>query len=179
MKKFFAALCACLALAALASCGADDSIVLPFSDGDFAVTAEVVRGDLTYTAAFSRRGGARTLTFLSPETLSTLSVTEESGVCTLAIGDLSFASPEAEALFAPFALFDVPRGCLTDSREENGLTVYEGVCGDDRYKIALDAAGVPVRLEGVVGGESFALAVTKFEFDTPSDGTAQKGRLHE
>lgn len=172
--KALAALCACLALAALASCGAKAPSAPRFSDGNLTVTAEVTRGDLAYAAEFSRRDGARTLTFLAPETLAGLTVTDAGGVCRLALGELSVESPDAAAFFTPFTLFDLPEGSLTGSREENGLTVYEGTRGEERFRVAVDAAGRPVRLEGNVGGEEIGVTVTKFEFDTPSEGTERE-----
>lgn len=158
----------------LASCGAKAPSAPRFSDGALAVTAEVTRGDFVYTAEFSRRDGARTLSFLAPETLAGLTVTDAGGVCRLSLGELTVESPDAAAFFTPFTLFDLPEGSLTGSREENGLTVYEGTRGEERFRVAVDAAGRPVRLEGNVGGEEIGVTVTKFEFDTPSEGTERE-----
>lgn len=166
-----AALCACLSLA---SCGARAPSAPRLPEGNFAVTAEVARGDFTYTAEFLRRDGARTLTFLAPDSLSGLTVTDAEGACRLLLGDLVLESSDAEAFFVPFSLFESPFGSLTDSREENGLTLYEGMRGEECYRVAVDAEGLPVRLEGRVGGENIAVTVIKFEFDAPSEATATK-----
>ena len=103
-----------------------------------------------------------------------VTVTDAGGICRLSLGELTVDSPDAAAFFTPFTLFDLPEGCFTDSREENGLTIYEGTRGEERFRVAVDAAGRPVRLEGNVGGEEIGVTVTKFEFDTPSEGTERE-----
>ena len=80
-------------------------------------------------------------------------------------------------IFAPFALFDAPDGCLTESRADGGLTVYAGRCGDDVYSIAVDGAGVPVRLSGSVGGSAAEIRVLKFAQISPPAG--EEGNAHE
>ena len=141
-----------------------------------AATVEVVRGDFTYSADYTRCGGAETLHFTAPDSLAGLCAATADGGCTLSVGGVTATVPTG-GIFAPFALFDAPDGCLTESRAEGGLTVYAGRCGDDVYSIAVDGAGVPVRLSGSVGGSAAEIRVLKFAQISPPAG--EEGNAHE
>ena len=82
-----------------------------------------------------------------------------------------------DGIFAPFRLFDAPEGCLTGSREDGGLTVYAGSAGGDTYAVAVDGAGVPIRLSGSVGGCAAEIRVLQFAEIPPSAG--EEGNAHE
>lgn len=159
----------------LTSCagGAPRSPQIP---ADFTATVEVVRGDLTYTADYTRAGGSETLHFTAPDSLTGLSAARTDGGCTLSVGGVTAAVPD-DGIFMPFALFDAPDGCLTGSRDAGGLAVYTGRCGGNVYRIAVDGAGVPVQLSGSVGGVSAEVRVLKFTQNTPPAG--EKGNAHE
>ena len=130
----------------------------PQIPADFTAAVEVVRGDLTYSADYTRRGNAETLHITAP------------------VGDVTAAVPD-DGIFAPFALFDAPDGCLTESLDDGGLTVYAGRCGGDTYSVAVDGAGVPVRLTGSVGGCAAEIRVLQFAQIPPSAG--EEGNAHE
>ena len=159
----------------LASCagGAPRSPQIP---ADFTAAVEVVRGDLTYTADYTRAGGSETLHFTAPDSLAGLCAATADGGCTLSVGGVTAAVP-TDGVFAPFALFDAPDGCLTESRDAGGLTVYTGRRGGDIYRIAVDGAGVPVQLSGSVGGVAAEVRVLKFMQNAPPAG--EKGNAHE
>ena len=159
----------------LTSCagGAPRSPQIP---ADFTATVEVVRGDLTYTADYTRAGGSETLHFTAPDSLAGLCAATADGGCTLSVGGVTAAVP-TDGIFMPFALFDAPDGCLTESRDAGGLTVYTGRRGGDVYRIAVDGAGVPVQLSGSVGGVAAEVRVLKFMQNAPSAG--EKGNAHE
>lgn len=148
----------------------------PQIPADFAATVEVVRGDFTYSADYTRCGGAETLHFTAPDSLAGLCAATADGGCTLSVGGVTATVPTG-GIFAPFALFDAPDGCLTESRADGGLTVYAGRCGDDVYSIAVDGAGVPVRLSGSVGGSAAEIRVLKFAQISPPAG--EEGNAHE
>ena len=156
----------------LTSCagGAPRSPQIP---ADFTATVEVVRGDLTYTADYTRAGGSETLHFTAPDSLAGLSAVRTDSGCTLSVGGVTAAVPD-DGIFMPFALFDAPDGCLTGSRDAGGLTVYTGRRGGDVYRIAVDGAGVPVQLSGSVGGVSAEVRVLKFTQNTPACGGERK-----
>ena len=138
----------------------------PQIPADFIATVEVARGDFTYTADYTRRGGSETLHFTAPDSLAGLSAARTDGGCTLSVGGVTAAVPD-DGIFMPFALFDAPDGCLTGSRDAGGLAVYTGRCGGNVYRIAVDGAGVPVQLSGSVGGVSAEVRVLKFTQNTP------------
>ncbi len=148
----------------------------PQIPADFTATVEVARGDFTYTADYTRRGGSETLHFTAPDSLTGLSAARTDGGCTLSVGGVTAAVPD-DGIFMPFALFDAPDGCLTGSRDAGGLAVYTGRCGGNVYRIAVDGAGVPVQLSGSVGGVSAEVRVLKFTQNTPPAG--EKGNAHE
>ena len=148
----------------------------PQIPADFIATVEVARGDFTYTADYTRRGGSETLHFTAPDSLAGLSAARTDGGCTLSVGGVTAAVPD-DGIFMPFALFDAPDGCLTGSRDAGGLAVYTGRCGGNVYRIAVDGAGVPVQLSGSVGGVSAEVRVLKFTQNTPPAG--EKGNAHE
>ena len=148
----------------------------PQIPADFIATVEVARGEFTYTAEYTRRGGSETLHFIAPDSLTGLSAARTDGGCTLSVGGVTAAVPD-DGIFMPFALFDAPDGCLTESRDAGGLTVYTGRCGGNVYRIAVDGAGVPVQLSGSVGGVSAEVRVLKFTQNTPPAG--EKGNAHE
>ena len=148
----------------------------PQIPADFTATVEVARGDFTYTADYTRRGGSETLHFTAPDSLAGLSAARTDGGCTLSVGGVTAAVPD-DGIFMPFALFDAPDGCLTGSRDAGGLAVYTGRCGGNVYRIAVDGAGVPVQLSGSVGGVSAEVRVLKFTQNTPPAG--EKGNAHE
>ncbi len=148
----------------------------PQIPADFTATVEVARGDFTYTADYTRRGGSETLHFIAPDSLAGLSAARTDGGCTLSVGGVTAAVPD-DGIFMPFALFDAPDGCLTGSRDAGGLAVYTGRCGGNVYRIAVDGAGVPVQLSGSVGGVSAEVRVLKFTQNTPPAG--EKGNAHE
>ena len=148
----------------------------PQIPADFIATVEVARGEFTYTADYTRRGGSETLHFIAPDSLTGLSAARTDGGCTLSVGGVTAAVPD-DGIFMPFALFDAPDGCLTGSRDAGGLAVYTGRCGGNVYRIAVDGAGVPVQLSGSVGGVSAEVRVLKFTQNTPPAG--EKGNAHE
>lgn len=148
----------------------------PQIPADFTATVEVARGDFTYTADYTRRGGSETLHFIAPDSLAGLSAARTDGGCTLSVGGVTAAVPD-DGIFMPFALFDAPDGCLTGSRDAGGLAVYTGRCGGNVYRIAVDGEGVPVQLSGSVGGVSAEVRVLKFTQNTPPAG--EKGNAHE
>ena len=148
----------------------------PQIPADFTATVEVARGDFTYTADYTRRGGSETLHFTAPDSLAGLSAARTDGGCTLSVGGVTAAVPD-DGIFMPFALFDAPDGCLTGCRDAGGLAVYTGRCGGNVYRIAVDGAGVPVQLSGSVGGASAEVRVLKFTQNTPPAG--EKGNAHE
>ncbi|MBD8959082.1 MAG: hypothetical protein EGQ82_01245 [Clostridiales bacterium] len=148
----------------------------PQIPADFIATVEVARGDFTYTADYTRRGGSETLHFIAPDSLAGLSAARTDGGCTLSVGGVTAAVPD-DGIFMPFALFDAPDGCLTGSRDAGGLAVYTGRCGGNVYRIAVDGAGVPVQLSGSVGVVSAEVRVLKFTQNTPPAG--EKGNAHE
>ena len=84
----------------------------PQIPADFTATVEVARGDFTYTADYTRRGGSETLHFTAPDSLAGLSAARTDGGCTLSVGGVTAAVPD-DGIFMPFALFDAPDGCLT------------------------------------------------------------------
>ena len=145
----------------------------PQIPADFTATVEVARGDFTYTADYTRRGGSETLHFTAPDSLTGLSAARTDGGCTLSVGGVTAAVPD-DGIFMPFALFDAPDGCLTGSRDAGGLAVYTGRCGGNVYRIAVDGAGVPVQLSGSVGGVSAEVRVLKFTQNTPPAGGERK-----
>ena len=159
----------------LASC-ADGAPCAPQIPADFTAAVEVVRGDFTYSADYTRRGGSETLRFTAPDSLAGLCAATADGGCTLSVGGVTAAVP-TDGIFAPFDLFDTPDGCLTASSADGGLTVYAGRCGDDVYSIAVDGAGVPVRLAGSVGGSAAEIRVLRFAQISPADG--EEGNAHE
>lgn len=165
-----------LALAFLLTSCAHGAPRAPQIPADFAASVEVVRGDFTYSADYTRCGGAETLHFTAPDSLAGLCAATADGGCTLSVGGVTATVPTG-GIFAPFALFDAPDGCLTESRADGGLTVYAGRCGDDVYSIAVDGAGVPVRLSGSVGGSAAEIRVLKFAQISPPAG--EKGNAHE
>lgn len=148
----------------------------PQIPADFTATVEVARGDFTYTADYTRRGGSETLHFTAPDSLAGLCAARTDGGCTLSVGGVTAAVPDG-GIFMPFALFDAPDGCLTGSRDAGGLAVYTGRCGGDVYRIAVDGAGVPVQLSGSVGGVAAEVRVLKFTQNAPPAG--EKGNAHE
>ena len=148
----------------------------PQIPADFTAAVEVVRGDLTYSADYTRRGNAETLHITAPDSLAGLCAARTDGGCTLSVGDVTAAVPD-DGIFAPFALFDAPDGCLTESLDDGGLTVYAGRCGGDTYSVAVDGAGVPVRLTGSVGGCAAEIRVLQFAQIPPSAG--EEGNAHE
>ena len=148
----------------------------PQIPADFIATVEVARGDFTYTADYTRRGGSETLHFIAPDSLAGLSAARTDGGCTLSVGGVTAAVPD-DGIFMPFALFDAPDGCLTGSRDAGGLAVYTGRCGGNVYRIAVDGAGVTVQLSGSIGGVSAEVRVLKFTQNTPPAG--EKGNAHE
>ncbi len=165
-----------LALAFLLTSCAHGAPRAPQIPADFAATVEVVRGDFTYSADYTRCGGIETLHFTAPDSLAGLCAATADGGCTLSVGGVTATVPTG-GIFAPFALFDAPDGCLTESRVDGGLTVYAGRCGDDVYSIAVDGAGVPVRLSGSVGGSAAEIRVLKFAQISPPAG--EEGNAHE
>lgn len=165
-----------LALAFLLTSCAHGAPRAPQIPADFAASVEVVRGDFTYSADYTRCGGAETLHFTAPDSLAGLCAATADGGCTLSVGGVTATVPTG-GIFAPFALFDAPGGCLTESRADGGLTVYAGRCGDDVYSIAVDGAGVPVRLSGSVGGSAAEIRVLKFAQISPPAG--EEGNAHE
>ena len=148
----------------------------PQIPADFTATVEVARGDFTYIADYTRRGGSETLHFTAPDSLAGLCAARTDGGCTLSVGGVTAAVPDG-GIFMPFALFDAPDGCLTGSRDAGGLAVYTGRCGGDVYRIAVDGAGVPVQLSGSVGGVAAEVRVLKFTQNAPPAG--EKGNAHE
>ena len=148
----------------------------PQIPADFSAAVEVVRGDFAYRADYTRRGNAETLHITAPDSLAGLSAARTDGGCTLSVGDVTAAVPD-DGIFAPFRLFDAPEGCLTGSREDGGLTVYAGSAGGDTYAVAVDGAGVPIRLSGSVGGCAAEIRVLQFAEIPPSAG--EEGNAHE
>lgn len=159
----------CLLSAALLSCGVRRAPHAPDFPADFSATVEVVRGDLCYSAAYTRVRGTETLCVTAPQTLAGLCAAAADGGCTLSVGAVTAALPDA-GIFAPFLLFDAPAGCLVGSADQDGCTVYSGRRGADVYRITVDAAGAPVRLSGSVGGTVSEIRVLKFEEVSPKGG---------
>ena len=169
----------CLLLLALAFLLASCTQAAPRAPqipADFSAAVEVVRGDFAYRADYTRRGNAETLHITAPDSLVGLSAARTDGGCTLSVGDVTAAVPD-DGIFAPFRLFDAPEGCLTESREDGGLTVYAGSAGGDTYAVAVDGAGVPIRLSGSVGGCAAEIRVLQFAEIPPSAG--EEGNAHE
>ena len=81
----------------------------PQIPADFIATVEVARGEFTYTADYTRRGGSETLHFIAPDSLTGLSAARTDGGCTLSVGGVTAAVPD-DGIFMPFALFDAPDG---------------------------------------------------------------------
>lgn len=143
---------------------------------DFTAAVEVTRGELTYCADYTRRGETETLHFTAPSTLCGLSAMRTEVGCMLSVGAVTVTLP-TDDIFAPFALFDAPSGCLTESRDAGGLTLYTGRHGTDTYCIAADDDGLPIRLSGCVGGAEAEIRVLRFTQVYPAD--AEKGNAHE
>lgn len=167
-------LCAALSLCLSACAVASKTPQLPTED--FTAAVEVTRGELTFCADYTRRGETETLRFTAPKTLCGLSAVRDADGCTLSVGTVTAALPSG-GIFAPFALFDAPSGCLTESRADGGLTLYTGSRGEDTYRIAVDDAGLPIRLSGRVGGVEAEIRVRRFARIPRADG--EKGNAHE
>lgn len=148
----------------LSACTGTKHDPLAYQDADFTAEISCTAEKTQFCAVYTKNSEEQSLCFTAPENLAGVTARRTpDGQITLEKDALSFpASPGTAGLFAVTALFEIPRGCLIKKTERDGLSVLSGDYGKDSYKLSLDSAGRPVRIEGEIGGRKLAADIVKF-----------------
>lgn len=148
----------------LSACTGTKHDPLAYQDAAFTAEISCTTEKTQFSAVYTQNSEEQLLCFTAPENLAGVTARRTpDGQITLTKDALSFpASPGTAGLFAVTALFEIPRGCLIKKTERDGLSVLSGDYGKNSYRLSLDSAGRPVRIEGEIDGEKLAADVVKF-----------------